>query len=364
MTIRRIPKGVKAMPDDLLYQIAHRLLRSGYSHADLTAWLKDHHKLSTATREWPRACLAYAYERKLITIAPREASALAYCLAIEADLKCRVSSSDELAAVADLAADQACRVIEQVRLANEESDEPRRKVHVGISAGGTIGSFSKFLAERLEDRNDLPQLVFHALTSGFDPRNPMNTPAVTLGSFSRIRPEPEFSVLLSEPLVPSDAAKRMHTRPFLKNAYERAKALDIVVTSLSVADHPHSMFVTALEQENPGKSQARRKKLSQQDWAGDIMWRPYSRAGRTIEFEIEPVSVVRFDDLVRMSNDPRKHVICIAGNCAECSATKTSALTPFVRANMQGRRPFSHLVTTSKTAQELCEELEVDVATL
>ena len=94
------------------------------------------------------------------------------------------------------------------------------------------------------------------------------------------------------------------------------------------------------------------------------MWRPYSRAGRTIEFEIEPVSVVRFNDLVRMSNDPRKHVICIAGNCAECSETKTSALTPFVRANMQGRRPFSHLVTTSKTAQELCEELEVDVATL
>lgn len=353
-----IPRGVAALPDDLLYQICLRLLRDRESHYAVTQWLQDEQELSNATREWPRACLARAYQEGLITIPPQESADLAHKLGIEFDLRCRVSSSEHLDTVVALAADQAVRALEQVVEADLQRETPKREVHIGISAGGTTRSFATHLAALLEARDDLPKLVFHALTSGFEPDKPMNTPAVTLGFFSRVKPEPEFSVLLCEPLVPEEEARRMKDRPFLKRPYARAKKLDIVVTSLSVALHPHSLFTTALKAEDPNQAKERFAGLLKNNWVGDIMWRPYSDTGKPLSLDIEPVSVVNFKDLVRLSNLANKHVICIAGACTVCSETKTKALLPFIRKSFHKRRPFSHLVTTKKTAAELCRHIE------
>ncbi len=358
MTRRTIPKGVEALPDDLLYQVCLRLLRDGESHAVVTKWLQKDQGLSNATREWPRACLARAYQKGLVTIPPQEHSDLAHKLATKFDLSCRVSASEHLDGVVGLAADQAVQALEQVVEAARQKDTRKKEVHIGISAGGTTRSFATHLAARLEARDNLPKLVFHALTSGFEPDKPMNTPAVTLGIFTHIRPETEFSVLLSEPLVSKQDAPRMKYRPFLKRPYELAKKLDIVVTSLSVAQHPHSLFTTALTAEDPERAERRFEGLLKSNWVGDIMWRPYSDTGEPLSLDIEPVSVVGFQDLVKLSNRANNHVICIAGACTVCSETRTKALLPFIRTKSQRRRPFSYLVTTKKTAEELCEQME------
>ena len=87
------------------------------------------------------------------------------------------------------------------------------------------------------------------------------------------------------------------------------------------------------------------------------MWQPYSDDGRFIDCDVRPVSVVNFEDLIRLSNQPSKHVVCIAGPCADCGMPKQDAIVPLMRCP-KTRRPFNHLVTTEATAREICEALE------
>ena len=86
------------------------------------------------------------------------------------------------------------------------------------------------------------------------------------------------------------------------------------------------------------------------------MWHPYSAAVQLIDSDVQPVSVVSFDDLVRWSNSRDKHVICIAGPCATFRADKAAALLPLLSCP-KGRRPFDHLITTESTAKAICDEL-------
>ena len=353
-------KEIDTMPDDVLYHVCTRVLRKKISLTGITIWLRAN-GYPAAKRTWPHRMLVEAFDRGLIFFPRRENFELAARIQRPSGALCRVSAvenDDETAfeAVAELAADQVLHLIRQVHAAGQEIDPPRDEVHIGLAAGGTSRAFANHLARKLQNERKLPVLWLHTLTSGFFVDNPDSTPVVSLSQFNVIEPRPKFVVLFSAPLVSRKAAKKVRELPFTREAFNAANDLDIVVTSVSVANHDHSLFQRAIMLEDPERADQRIEDLDLQDWAGDIMWQPYSTKGQLIECEVRAVSVVDFAELVRLSNAPAKYVVCIAGLCADCKSSKEKAMVPLMRcANTS--RPFNHLVTTQTTARRICKAL-------
>jgi hypothetical protein len=353
-------REIERMPDDVLYHVCALILREKLSMTAATKWLMAN-GYPLAKREWPRKMLVEAFDRGLLVLPRRENLELAGRIQQASGTHCRVSGveyDDETAfeTVAELAADQVLHLIRQVHAAGQDIDPPDNQVHIGLAAGGTSRTFASHLARKLQKEQKLPELWLHTLTSGFFVDNPDSAPVVSLRQFKGIHPKPEFVVLFSAPLVSREEEKTVRELPFTRDAFEAAGELDIVVTSVSVAHHEHSLFQRAITQEDPGRADQRIKALDRQHWAGDIMWQPYSSKGRLIECDVRAVSVVDFRDLVRLSNTPAKYVVCIAGLCAECKSPKDKAVVPLMRC-AETRRPFSHLVTTQSTALKVCENL-------
>jgi hypothetical protein len=354
-------RTIEAMPNDMLYHVCTLVLRDRRSMTWVKDWLRDN-GYPAANREWPRQILARAFERRLLEMPVREHFELGIRLNLSTGTLCRVAAVDDgnhsaFEAVAELAADQVLYLIRQVHEAGQDMDPAPEWVHIGLAAGGTSRAFATHLARKLRSEHNLPKLCLHTLTSGFFVDNPDSAPLVSLGQFNDIEPRVRFVVLFSAPLVSPQEAKELPKRPFTRDAFNEAEKLDIVVTSVSVAGHGHSLFQRAVEQEDPTRAEQRLSALQQKGWAGDIMWQPYSGRGQLIDTEVRAVSVVNFADLVRLSNDPAKHVVCIAGPCADCGQPKHEAVAPLMRCP-KTRRPFDHFVTTESTARKLCELLE------
>ena len=353
-------KEIETMPDDVLYHVCTRVLRKKVTLKEATLWLKAN-GYPTAKRTWPHKMIVEAFDRGLIEFPRRENYELAGRIQRNSGTLCRVSAvenDDDTAfeTVAELAADQVLHLIRQVHSAGQHIHPPCNDVHIGLAAGGTSRAFANHLARKLQKERKLPQLWLHTLTSGFFVDNPDSAPVVSLGQFNGIEPRPKFVVLFSTPLVSLEETKTLRELPFTREAFQAAGKLDIVVTSVSVAGHDHSLFRRAIMQEDPDRAKERIEKLDAQDWAGDIMWQPYSTKGQLIECDVHAVSVVDFHELVRLSNTPAKYVVCIAGLCADCKAPKDRAVVPLMR-GASTLRPFNHLVTTQSTARRICEKL-------
>jgi len=309
-------REIDTMPDDVLYRVCTLVLREKLSITAATEWLAAN-GYPLAKRSWPHKMLAEAFNRRLLVVPRRENLDLAARIQQTSGTHCRVSGAendDETAfeTVAELAADQVLHLIRQVHAAGQDIYPPDDQVHIGLAAGGTSRAFASHLARKLQMEVNLPELWLHTLTSGFFVGNPDSAPVVSLGQFNCIVPRPQFVVLFSAPLVSSEEEKTVRKLPFTREAFKAARELDIVVTSVSVANHEHSLFQRAIMQEDPKHARERIKKLDGQDWAGDIMWQPYSEKGQPIKCDVRAVSVVDFRDLVRLSNAPAKYVVDLA----------------------------------------------------
>jgi len=355
-----MPLDAKTLPDDVLYRVCAFVLRRKRSMTEVMRWLNDN-GYPSANRQTARKAVLVAFDRGLIVLPLRENYELAARMQQKGGTECRISAigdNDLLAfeSVAELAADQVLHLIRQVHAAKMSAKRPSKRVHIGLAAGGTSRAFASHLARKLKMERKLPELWLHTLTSGFFVDDPDDAPVVSLGQFNGIEPKPHYVVLHAPPLVARNDAKTVRELPFTRDAFEAARELDIVVTSVSVAEHNHSLFQHAMMQEDPEHAARRIENLVQQHWAGDIMWQPYSTDGNLIECDVQAVSVVDFDDLIRISNSPAKYVVCIAGLCAVCKEPKPEAMAPLMRC-AKTRRPFNFLVTTQSTAEAICKEL-------
>lgn len=355
-----MPLDANTLPDDVLYRVCAFVLRKKWSMTEVMRWLNDN-GYPSANRQTARKAVLVAFDRGLIVLPLRENYELAARMQQKGGTECRISAigGNDLAAfesVAELAADQVLHLIRQVHAAKMSAKQPSKRVHIGLAAGGTSRAFASHLARKLKMERKLPELWLHTLTSGFFVDDPGAAPVVSLGQFNDIEPKPHYVVLHAPPFVARNDAKTVRELPFTRDAFEAARELDIVVTSVSVAEHSHSLFLHAIMQEDPERAARRIQNLAQQGWAGDIMWQPYSKDGKLIDCDVQAVSVVDFDDLIRISNSPAKYVVCIAGPCAVCKEPKLEAVVPLMRC-AKTRRPFNYLVTTQSTATAICKEL-------
>jgi len=248
--------------------------------------------------------------------------------------------------VADRAAAVAKRLIGKVAEAKVLNGQ-EKVVHVGLGAGFTTMNFSRFLAHELRAEEDLPKLVFHALTSGFRVEYPGTAPISFFGLFDGLRTEVEYVGLFARPVVArEDYATEINERGAVE-AFGRRQEIDIVITSLARADDDHGDLNIFLERNKQDIDQ-----LRADGWVGDVMYRPYSMNGPMgREASIKAVTLFELDELHDRNTQLNKYLIIIASPCGQCGKSRAPALVPLLR--QQKLAIWSHMVMDLATAKEL-----------
>jgi DNA-binding transcriptional regulator LsrR (DeoR family) len=231
----------------------------------------------------------------------------------------------------------------------------KKTVHVGLGAGLSAMMVAKRLAHRIYSDVKCPELVLHALSAGgFLVDQPQKAPITYFAYFDGALTKVDCVALFSETVVSTDEYERMRNSPGVAKSFERAKEVDIILTSFASAKDKHGMLGQFLEYliKEEGLESRALKKMREAGWVGDVQFRPYSSEGpMTDNCPVRAVTLFELSDLVRTAQTEDKHVVLLAGPCGECGRLKTDALLPLL--TRPELRVWSHLVTDLDTAREL-----------
>jgi DNA-binding transcriptional regulator LsrR (DeoR family) len=230
----------------------------------------------------------------------------------------------------------------------EELGQKKNPVHLGLGAGWTTMRVARRLALRLRGNPPGPDLVLHALSSSFDVTDPLRTPVAFFERFEDVGVKVAYVGLFAAAAVSwkdYDAVKRL---PGVKESFERAREIDIVVTSLASATHEHGTLNRFLRL-GPATGL---NDLRKRGWVGDVQYLPYSEhAPITVRSGIRAVTLFELSELVAMARTPGKYVVLVAPPCGKCGELKTEAVRPLLKA--PDLRVWTYLVTDVSTAEEL-----------
>ncbi len=224
-------------------------------------------------------------------------------------------------------------------------------VHLGLGVGPATMRVARHLGSLLRYDTDVPKLSVHALSTAYSIWDPLETPIAYFAYFKEaFQGSVEFVGLFSEPMVDASRYDTVVTQhPIVRDAFERAHEIDIVVTSLaSTTGHQHGFLSQYLEQFDRDSFDA----LAEEGWLGDIQLRPYSGEGPIpIESGMKPVTLFELSDLVELAATPDKHVVLLCAPCGHCQASKAPGLLPLL--SEPSLRLWNHLVVDRGTAREI-----------
>jgi len=231
----------------------------------------------------------------------------------------------------------------------KELGRTKNSVHVGLGGGDTVRRVARALGVRLTADPDVPDLVLHALNSGFDVYHPISAPVTFFSFFSDVPKGVKFVGLFAEAIVRCADYEAIKALPGVRESFQEAANIDIVITSLARPEsHSQLRRFMAL-----GPEQGFRN-LEQSGWVGDVMWRPYSKDGPiTVDTGIRAVTIFELSDLVKLAQTPGKHVILCAGPCNFCGAAKVEAVRPLL--SQPSLRVANHVIMDFATATGLLE---------
>lgn len=252
-----------------------------------------------------------------------------------------VANSHAIAPVAATAASLLVRLIQD--LGNK-----REVVHVGLGGGYTSRLVAFHLATQLRAVARLPDLVFHALSTGFNESRPETAPITFFGFFEGLASTVNYVALFAPPFVETDQYKRTIRRLGVKDAFDQRGELDLVVTSLGSRSHKHGDFWEFMHLSGSKGP----KVLKKAGWIGDVQYRPYSATGAIVEdTAIRAVSLLELSDLRQMASSADKHVVVVVGPCGNCTKTRSDAVRPLFQEPKL--KVWSHFVMDMGTANEL-----------
>jgi len=255
----------------------------------------------------------------------------------------------------DVAAAAAELVVELIgRVA---ANPGRDKVHLGLGGGLSAMMVARRLAQRIYSDSQFPKLVLHTLSAGgFIPSEPQKSPVTYFSYFEGAAPRIEYVALFSETVVSNEEFERVRANPSVRLTLERARDIDIVITSLASADDPHGLLRQYLSWlvECGGLEKRAVEAMYEAGWVGDVQFRPYSATGPlTKECAVRAVTLLELSDMVSWAKNLNKYIVLLGGPCAECFSSKVKALRPLLE--NPDLRVFSHLVVDVQTARELLE---------
>jgi len=344
-------------PDEIVFAVCSAFLKgrspgqiaNGDTSPDIAAVVRAHGR-PKLTRESIYPLVAEGIKRKYLLLCPPIEQSLTAALAGQYHVdpaRVRVVAARRQAANEQVTAAGADLVVE---LIEKLSAEGKRPVHLGLGAGWTSLRVAQRLAQRMRSPMRCEGLVLHALSSGFDVSDPLRSPTSFFGLFADVPVPVEYVGLFVSAAVPSSKYPALRRQPDMQESFDRAKEVDIVVTSLASADDAHGALNRFL-----GRWQEDAlDELGEQGWVGDVLYMPYSTTGPIkVRQGMRAVTLFELSDLVAMAASGTRYVVLLGGPCGngECARTKTQALRPLLREPTL--RVFTHLVLDAGTASEL-----------
>jgi len=246
--------------------------------------------------------------------------------------------------VAEMLMEQVCAL---VRTRSADAD-----VHIGFAGGKALRKSARHFMEMLrEPREYLPRrIVFHAMVAGFNVQDPSTDPN---GFFTYFAGEPPLQVqtsfvgLLAPGIVRTGEIEKLRSIRYIRDAYDRAKEIDIIVTSAGGHwQEGHSGLCSIYKETSPLSL----RQLKEAGCIGDMMWRPLSRTGPIKKStEMTTVTLMELTELPALIKQ-RKQVLLLVGPCGNCGGPKDEVLKAILN---QKQKSITHLVVDSRSARGL-----------
>ena len=220
----------------------------------------------------------------------------------------------------------------------------KETVHVGVAGGHTVRALMHALAEQMvAPVSDMPRVVhFHALAAGFDPDEPSTNPNafVTFFDGKFITTQIRFTGLSAPAMVEPATYERLKEHfPDIRDAFEAAKKLDIVVTSGSTW-HVDGILCKRMKAED-------QKTLEAEGVIGDLLWRPISKRG-PIEAETDRAfTLVELQQLQQFAREGKKVLVALAP-CGLCGELKGTLLQCILE-----HKIVTHVVVDARSAGQM-----------
>lgn len=237
-----------------------------------------------------------------------------------------------------------------ITLLQHMNREAKRKVHIGFAGGHAMCRLAQIFAQLLDDSEaELPEtLVLHALVAGFevlDPTTDPNTFFMLFRNRTSVNTKFEFVGLHTPPVVRASEYDALRDAEGIRESYEHAKDLDIIVTSAADWSDEHSTFRRYME-----KSADCAERLIRAGCIGDMLWLPMGARGPLeVQTKIRSMSLIELRELPAFIRRG-KFVLLVVGPCAMCQRTKAPILASILGSR---QRLISHLVVDTRSAREV-----------
>lgn len=225
-----------------------------------------------------------------------------------------------------------------------------KEVHVGFSGGTALRTLARRFAELLRDpAHGLPsKIVFHALVAGFDVSDPTTDPNAFFTYFVEdpaIEVKTAFVALNSPAMATPDIEEKLRNLPAIGEAYERAREIDIIVTSTSGWKDDHSMLRNYMDVAGEPVGM-----LGNEGCIGDMLWQPIGPKGPfELQMNMRAMTVMKLSDVSdHVANGGQ--VLLVAGPCASCHTPKTDVVDAILG---QEKRLVTHLAVDSRCVRAL-----------
>jgi len=339
----------KARWEDLAKQeqlaVVCRLFCAGHGAAEIAKRIREDYAARTFTRQSAYPMLLEAAQAGRLRFVPKASFTLATQLRDRYNWLAGVEvvHTNQFEDVAYQGAETLITLLKHV------SREPERKVHIGFAGGHAMRRLAQIFAQLLDESGaDLPgMLVLHALVAGFEVRDPTTDPNTFFTLFrneTSVNTKFEFVGLHTPPVVRASEYDSLRYIEGIRESYEQAKDLDIIVTSAADWSHPHNTFRKYMKH-SPGCADI----LVKADCRGDMLWLPLGPNGPLkIQTEVRAMTLVELPQLPRFIKRG-KYVLLVLGPCAICQETKSRILSAILNSKKQ---LISHLVVDTRSAKE------------
>jgi DNA-binding transcriptional regulator LsrR (DeoR family) len=228
----------------------------------------------------------------------------------------------------------------------------KERVDVALGGGETIRKTVDELALELGAAVGLPALRFHAASVGFDVFNPQTAPVSFFGMLGNLPTSTSYVALIAQAVVPTEDYEKVRRLPGLVEAFEAARDVDLVVTSIASAKHKHGTLRQFAA--TGGRQGFKTDALEAAGWEGDVLYGPFSGEGPIeVDSGVQAVSLFNLQGLWELAQQKDKYVIVVVTPCQRCGELKTSAVRPLLECDELA--VWTHMVLDLGTAEALLD---------
>ena len=340
------------MDDSIIFAICARFLTHGKASATaVAAWAQSELGRNDITRERVYPIIQEGMRRGFLVLRPPRNELLAQRIADRYKAKLgnvqvlNVQGPGALEQVASAGAELTLSLIKELGSRKDE-------VHVGLGSGNTLMMVARQLGRLLKSENDLPDLVFHALTSGFSVREPMSAPVAMFSFFNEAATNVGYVGLFSEAVVRTGEYEGVVRLPGVRESFDEKDNINIIITSHASSNNESSQLYQFMKQYSSTGFDA----LKMEGWVGDVLFRPYSELKPIlIDSGIRAVTLFEISELIEICKKGGRYIVLISGPSSRSAtfSTKSDALRPLLS---QDLRVWTHLVIDTGTAIEVLQD--------